>query len=123
LTQAVVKSCNVEFLFIIIRHRGNNETHLPTIRDAQKADPRFQGPHENRGWSGGNPGSARQRTGSPRSAVTYRIPGAVLFVFLKLIACIRQKNFPRSSGSGVPKAVNYFRFSLNPTVYCIPDWD
>src|SRR5690348_7889834 len=66
LTSTCLKSCNAEFLFI--RPRGNHhETHLSTIRYAEKANPWFQGTHEDRRWGGRYPGSPRQGTGSPRS--------------------------------------------------------
>lgn len=68
LTPTSVKSCNVEFLFI--RHRGNNETHLPAICDAQKANAWFSSSHENRRRRICYPGPARQGTSPPWGAVT-----------------------------------------------------
>jgi len=120
LTSTCLKSCNAEFLFI--SPRGNHhETHLSTIRYAEKANPWFPGTHEDRRWGGRYPGSPRQGTGSPRSiafkTTAIQVRGS-LFAFRKLTDCTIRKNSPRLSDSDAPPVANYFRFSLNPMVSC-----
>ncbi len=98
-----------------------DETHLSTIRYAEKANPWFSGSHEDRRWGGRYPGSPRQGTGSPRSiafkTTAIQVRGS-LFAFRKPTDCTMRKNSPRLSDSDALPVANFFRFSLNPMVSC-----